>query len=214
METHTTMKIQEIDFNDETIKGTLPIVVYSSISFKPNGELITLINIEPINNSSEMNIEIFGNNNSYIQGKITNSLNKLNIFSFRCILNKKYFIKIVTEEFSIDQKINLLFYGFYEFENHIFNNTITHEKITNKTSGNIEIYDISNKSSVKEKNCEEHDIEHYTISDKSSEENIENYSSDKSSDSVNGKNSDVIENYTISDKSIDSSVNGKTVKTM
>ena len=130
--------VTEIDFCDPSVKGKLPIVLYSSISHKPDGNLIYLINIEPLNNAKVMYIEIFSSKNFYKKGKIESFNSSLNIFSFRCELEQRYFIKINTEEYKIyndnnidfdddiiinkvdDQKVNLLFYGFYEFEKSIF----------------------------------------------------------------------------------------------
>ncbi len=121
--------VSEIDFCDPKIKGKFPIVVYSSISKKPNGELIYLINIEPLNNAKVMFIEVFSNNNFYIKGKIESFYNNLNIYSFRCNKNQRYFIKISTEEFgenlNNDDKIDLLFFGFYKFEDNIIINDET-----------------------------------------------------------------------------------------
>ena len=125
--------VNEVDFCDPEIKGELPVVVYSSISCKPNGELIYLINIEPINNARGMNIEVFSSENFYMKGQIESSNGRLNIFSFRCEIEKRYFIKIITEEFRDDEdcevmivnrleednKVDFIFYGFYQFENTI-----------------------------------------------------------------------------------------------
>ena len=45
--------VKEIDFSDASIKGKLPIVIYSSIAKKPNREYIYLINIEPLNDTKK-----------------------------------------------------------------------------------------------------------------------------------------------------------------
>mgnify|MGYP004467762629 CR=1 FL=1 len=156
--------VSEIDFCDPKIKGKLPIVVYSSISKKPNGELIYLINIEPINNAKVMYIEVFSNNNFYIKGKIKSFYNNLNIYSFRCNKNQRYFIKISTEEFGDNSdydeiivnkvndhnKIDLLFFGFYQFENNILINedTIINNN-ENKKKNNIELNVISKNENLK-----------------------------------------------------------------
>jgi len=112
--------VKEIDFSDASIKGKLPIVIYSSIAKKPNREYIYLINIEPLNDTKKMDIEIFSNN-FYKKGKIESFNSNLNIYSFRCKLEENYFIKIEIEEYNYDddEKDNLLFYGFYKFEKNI-----------------------------------------------------------------------------------------------
>ena len=112
--------VKEIDFSDASIKGKLPIVIYSSIAKKPNREYIYLINIEPLNDTKKMDIEIFSNN-FYKKGKIESFNSNLNIYSFRCKLEENYFIKIEIEEFNYDddEKDHLLFYGFYKFEKNI-----------------------------------------------------------------------------------------------
>lgn len=153
--------VTEIDFCDPSIKGKLPIVLYSSISQKPNGDLIYLINIEPLNNAKVMFIEIFSSKNFYKKGKIESFNSSLNIFSFRCELEQRYFIKINTEEYKIynnididddivlnkvdDQKLNLLFFGFYEFEKSIFEINFTNniekkkQKKSEENSNNIKL---------------------------------------------------------------------------
>lgn len=144
--------VTEIDFCDPSIKGKLPVVLYSSISQKPNGDLIYLINIEPLNNAKVMYIEIFSSKNFYKKGKIESFNSGLNIFSFRCKLEQRYFIKINIEDYKIhnnmdfdddivinnvdDQKVNLLFFGFYEFEKSIFQINFTNnlEKVKQKNN--------------------------------------------------------------------------------
>lgn len=143
--------VKEIDFSDTTVKGLFPVVIYSSISKKPNGEQIQLINIEPINNSKEMILEIFGNNNFYKKSKILALHGTLNILSFRSNSNQKYFIKIKTEEYDTnDNKLNLLFYGFYSFEKNIF-------KRVYDSNNNIElsIQNLNNQFSFKNNNIGE-----------------------------------------------------------
>ena len=64
------MEVLEIDFNDSDVMGTIPVVIYSTLGLKPNGEILRLINIEPLNNAKEMVIEVFGNGNFYSKGII------------------------------------------------------------------------------------------------------------------------------------------------
>lgn len=125
--------VNEIDFCDKHTIGDNPIVLYSSISKKPDGKNIYLINIETLNNSNEISLEIFGTKNYYKNVNIksnTNNDNKI-IYSFRCDIDKRYFIKIETEteEYGIDtisvEKEKLLLYGFYQFDSELLDNIVT-----------------------------------------------------------------------------------------
>ena len=123
--------VNEIDFCDKHTIGDNPIVLYSSISKKPDGKNIYIINIETLNNSNEISLEIFGTENYYKNIYIksnTNNDNKI-IYSFRCDIDKRYFIKIETEEYGIDtismEKEKLLLYGFYQFDSDLLDNIVT-----------------------------------------------------------------------------------------
>lgn len=110
------MEVIQVDFNDIKTKGNLPIVIYSSLSIKPDNEKIHLINIEQLGNGTEMQIEIFGNN-FYRKGYIGAENSKLSIYTFRTEdLNDNYFIKIITSETTDDIKNSILFYGNYKYE--------------------------------------------------------------------------------------------------
>lgn len=110
------MEIIQVDFNDISTKGNLPIVIYSSLSIKPDKEKIHLINIEPLGNGEEMQIEIFGTK-LYRKGYISSENSKLSIYTFRIKdIEDNYFIKIITNETTNGVKNPILFYGNYKYE--------------------------------------------------------------------------------------------------
>ena len=128
------MEVFEINFNNPDISDNILVIIYSTLGITTSGELIKLINIETHNHSREMVIEIFGNGNFFNRELINDSNDNLNIFSFKCISDIDYFIKINTHEFreinvldenneSITEevKIDLLFYGIYHFNSEILN---------------------------------------------------------------------------------------------
>jgi len=128
------MEVFEINFNKPDITDNIPVILYSTLGITNSGELIKLINIESQTNSREMVIEIFGNSSFYNRELTDNSDDNLNVFSFKCISDTNYFIKIITHEFreinvldennksiTEDVKIDLLFYGMYKFNTEILN---------------------------------------------------------------------------------------------
>ena len=123
------MEVFEINFNDKKSVNNIPINIYSTLGLNSEGEIINMINIELIN-SKKAFIEVFGNLNFYNKGFIENKNNTSNIFSFHCIENSKYFIKIVTNEYrdiilengdTDELKVDMLFFGTYQFNPDILN---------------------------------------------------------------------------------------------
>ena len=122
------MEVFEIDFNQSDISENIPINIYSTLGVNNKGEFIKLINIESLH-SNNLLIEVFGNINFYKKTNLENTNNSSNIFSFHCIDKTNYFIKIVTHEYreininniSEEVKVNMLFFGMYQFNKKIFN---------------------------------------------------------------------------------------------
>jgi len=233
------MEVFEVDFNDSTLKGELPVVVYSSVSLKPNGTPIKLVNIEPINNAKGMDIEVFGTNNFYIKGNIESSVSKLNIFSFRCDLDKRYFIKILTEEFrnegyneyvvntlDNDKKVNLLFYGFYQFESHllelmhietVYSNNLYNTNNKSKRNITMSITQKQKKSNLADygfnsknensKMDEISDSNDSAISDEESDSESENFDEDENSNITKDTNDESLSNDRESEENSNSTSN-------
>jgi len=138
--------VEEINFNDFSLKGSIPIVIYNSLYTKPTND-IHLIHIESLINSKKMYVEIFSTD-YYNKGCISSSHGKLNVLSFRCDINKKYFIKIILETVEENVSQRFMYYGFYFYEKTQINNSKNNISLTIEDKNNMESYSFCNERSI------------------------------------------------------------------